>query len=79
MPVSLDNLLVVGISSRALFDLEAEEAIFRTQGLDAYRQHQLQHENEIFTLPDWIALEVSDDARYYNSNLSKDPYKNWPG
>ncbi|MBV8667102.1 MAG: 5'-nucleotidase [Burkholderiaceae bacterium] len=47
MPVSLDNLLVVGVSSRALFDLEAEEAIFRTQGLDAYRRHQLDNENAI--------------------------------
>ena len=46
MPVSLDNLLVIGISSRALFDLEAEEAIFRTQGLDAYRQHQIDNENQ---------------------------------
>ena len=47
MPVSLDNLLVIGISSRALFDLEAEESIFRTQGLEAYRRHQLDNENEI--------------------------------
>jgi len=47
MPFSLDNLLVIGISSRALFDLEAEEAIFRGQGLDAYRRHQLDNENEI--------------------------------
>ena len=47
MPVSLDNLLVIGISSRALFDLEAEETIFRNHGLDAYRQHQLDNENEI--------------------------------
>ena len=47
MPVSLDNLLVVGISSRALFDLEAEEVIFRTQGLEAYRKHQINNENEI--------------------------------
>nr|WP_314863302.1 5'-nucleotidase [uncultured Undibacterium sp.] len=47
MPFSLDKLLVIGISSRALFDLEAEEAIFQNQGLDAYRQHQLDHENEI--------------------------------
>lgn len=47
MPVSLDNLLVIGISSRALFDLEAEESIFRTQGLEAYRRHQLENENEI--------------------------------
>lgn len=47
MPYSLDNLLVIGISSRALFNLETEEAIFQQQGLDAYRQHQLAHENEI--------------------------------
>jgi len=47
MPVSLDNLLVIGISSRALFDLETEEAIFREQGLDAYRRHQLENENEV--------------------------------
>jgi 5'-nucleotidase len=47
MPYSLDKLLVIGISSRALFNLEVEEAIFQHQGLDAYRQHQLAHENEI--------------------------------
>ncbi|MBR7800130.1 5'-nucleotidase [Undibacterium fentianense] len=47
MPYSLDNLLVIGISSRALFDLEVEEAIFQDQGLDAYRQHQLDHEAQI--------------------------------
>lgn len=47
MPFSLDNLLVIGISSRALFDLEVEEGIFRNDGLEAYRRHQLQHENDI--------------------------------
>ena len=56
MPVSLDNLLVIGISSRALFDLEAEEAIFRNQGLDAYRQHQLENENQILKLGAGFAL-----------------------
>jgi 5'-nucleotidase len=47
MPASLDNLLVIGISSRALFDLEAEEAIFRTQGLETYRRHQIDNENQM--------------------------------
>jgi 5'-nucleotidase len=56
MPVSLDNLLVIGISSRALFDLETEEAIFRNEGLDAYRRHQLDHENEILKLGAGFAL-----------------------
>lgn len=56
MPVSLDNLLVVGISSRALFDLEAEEAIFRSQGLEAYRRHQIENENQILKLGSGFAL-----------------------
>jgi 5'-nucleotidase len=56
MPVSLNDLLVVGISSRALFDLEAEEAIFRAQGLDAYRQHQLENEDDILKLGAGFAL-----------------------
>jgi len=47
MPQSLDNLLVIGISSRALFDLETEEAIFRQQGLEEYRRHQLLNEDQV--------------------------------
>ena len=38
---------------------------------------ELQSEAETFVLPDWIAEEVTDDVRYYNSNLSQHPYKNW--
>lgn len=56
MPYSLDKLLVIGISSRALFNLEAEEAIFQQQGLDAYRQHQLVNENEILKPGSGFAL-----------------------
>nr|WP_315467098.1 5'-nucleotidase [uncultured Undibacterium sp.] len=56
MPYSLDKLLVIGISSRALFNLEAEEAIFQQRGLDAYRQHQLAHENEILKHGSGFAL-----------------------
>ena len=47
MPLLLDDKLVVGISSRALFDLEGENRIFETQGLDAYSEYQLEHENDI--------------------------------
>ena len=47
MPVNLDDKLVVGVSSRALFDLEEENEIFEKQGLAAYSEHQLAHENDI--------------------------------
>lgn len=33
--------------------------------------------DEPYTIPIWIALEVTDDNRYYNANLSKNPYLNW--
>jgi 5'-nucleotidase len=39
--------LVVGISSRALFDLRREDALFEAAGLDAYRAEQLAHEDDI--------------------------------
>ncbi|TFE19569.1 5'-nucleotidase [Cohnella luojiensis] len=45
MPVDLSNYLVIGISSRALFDLSFEDEIFRTQGLQAYSDYQLENEN----------------------------------
>ncbi len=56
MPVSLDQLLVIGISSRALFDLEVEEALFQQHGLEAYRKHQIDHEDQILQLGAGFAL-----------------------
>ncbi|NEP15474.1 MAG: 5'-nucleotidase [Leptolyngbya sp. SIO4C1] len=47
MPHDLSRLLVIGISSRALFDLEQENQIFREKGLEEYIQHQLEHENDV--------------------------------
>lgn len=46
MPYRLDDKLVIGISSRALFDLRAEDHIFRTKGLEAYRIIQRRREND---------------------------------
>lgn len=47
MAMNLDNKLVVGISSRALFDLEAENKIYEEQGLQAYLEYQIAHEKDI--------------------------------
>lgn len=33
--------------------------------------------DEAFERPEWLGREVSDDQRYYNSNLSKLPYSQW--
>lgn len=47
MAYELENKLVIGVSSRALFDLTVENEIFRTQGVDAYCRYQVEHEKEI--------------------------------
>ncbi len=38
--------LTIAISSRALFDLDESHRIFETQGIEAYQQWQIAHENE---------------------------------
>ena len=45
MSYSIENKLVIGISSRALFDLEKENDIYEEQGLLAYQKYQIEHEN----------------------------------
>jgi 5'-nucleotidase len=47
MPYDLTNPLVIGISSRALFNLEQENQIFEEQGLAAYEEYQVKRENDI--------------------------------
>ncbi|MBL0951239.1 MAG: 5'-nucleotidase [Pseudomonas sp.] len=44
MTINFQNTLVIGVSSRALFDLEKENNIFETSSIDEYRRYQLEHE-----------------------------------
>ena len=45
----LQQRLVVAISSRALFDLDQSHRIFEQQGIEAYCQYQIEHEEEILS------------------------------
>ncbi len=45
MPLSLSDTLVVGISTRALFNLEEENKLFREQGIVEYRKYQKERED----------------------------------
>lgn len=47
MPVELTDKLVIGISSRALFDLDESHQIFEQEGLEAYLRYQISHETDI--------------------------------
>ena len=38
---------------------------------------ELQRADDKPPLPEWVGEEVSSDARYFNSNLVKKPFKTW--
>ena len=38
---------------------------------------ELAHADERFVRPDWAGTEVSDDQRYFNVNLAREPYSTW--
>ena len=43
----LNAKMVIGVSSRALFDLTVENEIFESRGVEAYCEYQVAHEQEI--------------------------------
>jgi CYTH domain-containing protein len=55
---------------------EVDEFLGDNDGL-IMAEIELKRENEEFKKPDWVTGEVSDDERYYNSNLSIRPFKEW--
>mgnify|MGYP001583084615 FL=1 len=46
MPTDLSKILVIGVSSRALFDLEHGNDIFNKKGIEAYRKYQQENEDK---------------------------------
>ncbi len=56
MPVDFDGVLIVAISSRALFDLEEGHKIYESQGIDAYCKYQIEREND--TLEQGVAFSL---------------------
>ena len=38
---------------------------------------ELNSEDEVFEKPNWLGKEVTGNIKYYNSQLSKEPYNKW--
>ena len=70
MAYDLKNKLVVAVSSRALFDLEAENQIFEEKGLDEYYKYQL--ENESKHLEKGTGFRLIENLLKINSYFSKE-------
>jgi CYTH domain-containing protein len=55
---------------------EIDEFFGENEGL-VIAEIELNNENEHFEKPDWLGEEVTGDIRYYNSQLSKYPFRSW--
>ncbi len=55
---------------------EVDEFEGANQGLIT-AEVELARENEPVAIPDWVEREVTDDPRFYNSNLVEHPFGEW--
>ena len=55
---------------------EVDEFFAANEGL-IVAEVELQSTNQTFQTPSWLGKEVTGENKYYNSQLSINPYKNW--
>lgn len=55
---------------------EVDEFYGENQGL-IVAEIELSAENESFEKPAWLGMEVTNDEKYYNAYLSRNPFKKW--
>jgi adenylate cyclase len=58
------------------FVWEVDEFLGENLGL-VVAEIELPAEDAVFAKPDWVGEEVTEDARYFNSNLSCTPFNRW--
>lgn len=58
------------------FVWEVDEFLGENLGL-VVAEIELPAEDTVFAQPDWVGEEVTGDARYFNSNLSRSPFTRW--
>ena len=72
-----------GIIQKIRYNIPVENHTFEVDGFFGENEGlivaevELQHEDETFSKPNWLGEEVTGHLKYYNSQLSKNPYKNW--
>lgn len=80
---SLLKLCEEGIIDKIRYNVQVENHLFEVdefcgenEGL-VVAEVELNHVSEIFKKPSWLGKEVTGLAKYYNSQLSKNPFKYW--
>lgn len=80
---SLLQLCEKGVIEKTRYEVKVGQHIYEidefygeNEGL-TIAEIELQSETESFEKPNWLGQEVTKDERYYNSNLSVNPFRNW--
>lgn len=80
---ALLKLCEPGVIDKMRFEVNFEKHIFEidifyggNEGL-IIAEVELEKENEILIKPNWLGKEVTGNSKYYNSQLSKKPFKTW--
>ena len=80
---SLLKLCEKGILNKTRYEItignhvyEVDEFYDDNEGLTV-AEIELNDENESFQKPAWLGPEVTGEIKYYNSQISKNPFKNW--
>ena len=80
---ALLNLCEEGVIEKNRYEMqigkhvfEVDEFLQENKGL-IIAEIELFSENEAFQKPEWLGKEVTGELKYYNSQLSKNPYKSW--
>ena len=80
---ALLKLCEKGIIDKTRFEVKIGNHIFEVDefygenGGLIIAEVELKSETETFEKPIWLGKEVTNDIRYYNSYLSKNPFTNW--
>ena len=80
---ALMQLCETGVIEKIRYEVKSGQHIFEidefygnNQGL-IVAEVELTVENESFLKPNWLGEEVTGNIKYYNSQLSKKPFKDW--
>ncbi|NND63460.1 MAG: CYTH domain-containing protein [Flavobacteriaceae bacterium] len=77
------NMCEDGIIEKRRFEVPVGEHIFEIDVFDGENdglivaELELTEKDELFERPDWLGTEVTGITKYYNSQLSLQPFKTW--
>ncbi len=77
------NLCEPGVISKTRYLVKANQHTYEIDVFDGdnkgliVAEIELNTENETFEKPEWLGEEVTGQTKYYNSQLSKNPFTNW--